>query len=81
LVGAAPIVGPDQVHKELLGGLTERQAEILRRVTSGQTNREIAEQLEMAEQSVAEELERVFLILGVSTKDQATAAAVMEGVA
>jgi DNA-binding CsgD family transcriptional regulator len=81
LVGAAPIVGPDQARRELPGGMTERQAEILRRVTSGQTNREIAEQLEMPEQSVAEDLERIFVTLGVSTKGQATAVAVMEGVA
>jgi DNA-binding CsgD family transcriptional regulator len=81
LVGAVPIVELDQARRELPGKLTERQAEILRRVTSGQTNREIAEQLEMPEQSIAEELERIFGALGVSTKGQATAAAVMEGVA
>lgn len=80
LVGAAPMVELDQARKELLG-LTERQAEILRQVTSGQTNREIAQQLEMTEQSIAEELERIFVLLGVSTKGQATAVAVMEGVA
>src|SRR5574341_1307431 len=81
LVGAGPIVGPPQARQELLGGLTERQAEILRHLTSGETNREIARQLEMTEQSVAEELQRIFVALGVSTKSQATAVAVMKGVA
>ncbi|HEY6072900.1 MAG TPA: helix-turn-helix transcriptional regulator, partial [Anaerolineales bacterium] len=81
LVGAGPIVQLDQARRELPGRLTERQAEILRHVTSGQTNGEIAEQLEIPEQSVAEELDRIFGALGVSTKSQATAAAVMEGVA
>jgi DNA-binding CsgD family transcriptional regulator/tetratricopeptide (TPR) repeat protein len=81
LVGAGPIVEPHQAHKELPGGLTERQAEILRHVTSGQTNHEIAGQLGVTEQSVAEELESIFVTLGVSTKSQATAVAVMKGVA
>jgi DNA-binding NarL/FixJ family response regulator len=81
LVGAAPMVALDQPRKDLPRGLTERQAEILRHVTSGQTNREIAGQLEMTEQSIAEELERIFATLGVSTKGQATAVAVMGGVA
>ena len=81
LVGAGPIAEPPQARQELLGGLTERQAEILRHLTSGETNREIARQLEMTEQSVAEELERIFVALGVSTKSQATAVAVMKGVA
>jgi DNA-binding NarL/FixJ family response regulator len=81
LVGAAPMVELGQARKELPGGLTERQAEILRQVTSGQTNREIAEQLELTEQAVAEELASIFVLLGVSTTGQATAVAVMEGVA
>jgi predicted ATPase/class 3 adenylate cyclase/DNA-binding CsgD family transcriptional regulator len=81
LVGAAPTVAPDQPGRDLPRGLTERQAEILRHVTSGQTNREIAEQLETTEQSVTEELAKVFVLLGVSTESQAAAVAVMEGVA
>jgi DNA-binding CsgD family transcriptional regulator len=80
LVGAAPMVALDQPRKDLPRGLTERQAEILRYVTSGQTNREIAGKLEMTEHSIAEELERIFATLGVSTKGQATAVAVMGGV-
>ena len=81
LVGAAPMVALDQPRKDLPRGLTERQAEVLRQVTSGQTNREIAAKLEMTEQSIAEELEGIFVTLGVSTKGQATAVAVMGGVA
>lgn len=81
LVGADPSVGQDRTHRELPAGLNERQVEILRRVTSGHTNREIAGQLEMGEQAVSEELERIFAALGASTAGQATAAAVMEGVA
>lgn len=81
LVGAASTVALDQPRKDLPRGLTERQAEILRHVTSGQTNREIAGQLELTEQSIAEELERIFATLGVSTTGQAAAVAVMGGVA
>ncbi|MDR7420684.1 MAG: adenylate/guanylate cyclase domain-containing protein [Armatimonadota bacterium] len=81
LVGAAATPGKEHTTGEMRAGLTERQAEILRHVTSGQTNGEIAKQLEMSEQAVVVELDRIFAALGVSTKGQATAVAVMEGVA
>jgi class 3 adenylate cyclase/DNA-binding CsgD family transcriptional regulator len=81
LVGAAPIVEHDQGRQDLPGGLTERQAQILRRVTSGDTNREIASQLAMDERSLTKELEAIFAALDVSTTGQAAAVAVMKGVA
>ena len=71
----------DAARRALPRGLTDGQADILRWVTSGQTNREIAAQLDTNEQAVAEELEKIFETLGVSSKGQATAVAVMEGVA
>jgi DNA-binding CsgD family transcriptional regulator len=81
LVGAAAIPEKERAPGGLAAGLTDRHAEILRQVTSGQTNGEIAEHLQMSEQSVVEELARIFNALGVSTRGQATAVAVMEGVA
>jgi DNA-binding NarL/FixJ family response regulator len=68
-------------RRDLPGGLTERQAAILRRVTSGDTNRAIASQLGIDEPALAKELETIFRALDVSTPGQAAAVAVMKGVA
>ena len=61
--------GPSQ----LPAGLTAREAEVLRLVASGKTNRDIAVELVISEHTVARHLQNMFAKLGVSTRAAATA--------
>jgi ATP/maltotriose-dependent transcriptional regulator MalT len=61
--------GPDA----LPGGLTDREAEVLRLVAAGKTNRDIAVELVISEHTVARHLQNMFAKLGVSTRAAATA--------
>lgn len=63
----------------LPGGLTEREAEVLRLVASGRTNREIAADLVISEHTVARHLQNVFAKLDVSSRAAATAFAFEHG--
>ncbi|MGH2367741.1 MAG: response regulator transcription factor, partial [Chloroflexota bacterium] len=68
-------------RKRLPGGLTEREAEVLRLVTAGKTNRQIAADLVLSEKTVARHLNNIFDKLGVSSRAAATAFALREGIA
>ena len=66
--------------KELLSGpaglprgLTARQAEVLRLVAAGKSNREIAAELVISEHTVARHLQNMFVKLDVSSRSAATA--------
>jgi DNA-binding CsgD family transcriptional regulator len=61
--------GPTQ----LPAGLTPREAEVLRLVAAGKTNRDIAVELVISEHTVARHLQNMFAKLGVSTRAAATA--------
>jgi DNA-binding NarL/FixJ family response regulator len=63
------------------GGLSDREVEVLRHVTLGRTNREIAAQLVLSEKTVARHLSNIFDKVGVSTRAAATAFALREGLA
>lgn len=65
----ALLEGPDT----LPGGLTAREAEVLRLVAAGKTNRDIAVELVISEHTVARHLQNMFAKLGVSTRAAATA--------
>lgn len=74
---------------ELLGGkqarplpavLTEREAEVLRWVAAGKTNKDIAVELCLSHKTVARHLSNIFAKLGVSSRAAATAFAVEHGV-
>jgi ATP/maltotriose-dependent transcriptional regulator MalT len=67
--------------KGLPGGLTERQAEVLRLVAAGKRNREIAESLVISEHTVARHLQDIYAKLGVSSRASATAFAIEHGIA
>jgi DNA-binding NarL/FixJ family response regulator len=53
--------------------LTTRECEVLRRVASGMTNREIASVLTISEHTVARHLQNIFAKLGISSRAAATA--------
>ena len=57
----------------LPGGLTEREAEVLRLVAAGHTNKEIAAMLFLSDKTVARHLSNIFAKIGVSTRAAATA--------
>ncbi len=54
-------------------GLTEREAEVLRLVAAGKTNRDIAVELVISQHTVARHLNNIFAKLGVSSRAAATA--------
>jgi ATP/maltotriose-dependent transcriptional regulator MalT len=57
----------------LPGGLTAREAEVLRLVAAGKTNRDIAVELVISEHTVGRHLQNIFAKLGVSSRAAATA--------
>ena len=65
----------------LPGGLTAREAEVLRLVAAGRTNRAIAAELYLSEKTVARHLSNIFTKLGVGSRAAATAFATREGLA
>jgi DNA-binding CsgD family transcriptional regulator/tetratricopeptide (TPR) repeat protein len=57
------------------GGLSEREAQVLRLVATGKTNRAIADELYISEKTVARHVSNIFDKLGVSSRAGATALA------
>lgn len=77
-LGAAP----DRVRVERLsrraefkssGVLTEREAEVLRLIAAGKTNRAIADELVISEKTVARHVSNIFAKLALSSRSAATA--------
>ena len=64
---------------ELPAGLTAREAEVLRLVASGKTNRDIAVELVISEHTVSRHLQNMYAKLGVSSRAAATAFAFEHG--
>ena len=56
----------------LPGGLTEREAEVLRLVAAGKTNKQIAEDLFLSSKTVGRHLSNIFAKLGVNSRAAAT---------
>jgi DNA-binding CsgD family transcriptional regulator len=65
----------------LPNGLTPREAEVLRLVAAGKTNRDIAVELVISEHTVARHLQNMFVKLDVSSRSGATAFAFEHGLA
>ncbi len=61
-------------------GLTTDQVDLLRRVMTGQSNREIAAATGADEDQTSREIARIFQAIGASTRGQASAAALREGI-
>ena len=75
-LGAQPAVGrADRLNSSpaLPGGLTPREAEVLRLVASGQSNAKIAAELVLSEKTVARHLSNIFTKLGVTSRTAAAA--------
>jgi ATP/maltotriose-dependent transcriptional regulator MalT len=73
-------VGPDArqapavvVAAPLPAGLTEREAEVLRLVAVGHTNKQVASVLFLSDKTIARHLSNIFTKVGVSTRAAATA--------
>jgi ATP/maltotriose-dependent transcriptional regulator MalT len=64
---------PKQPTSEAVGSLSEREAQVLRLIASGKTNRAIAEELFISEKTVARHVSNIFDKLGVSSRSAATA--------
>jgi len=75
-VDAARAGAPPERH-----GLTAREAEVLRLVASGRTNREIAASLVISERTVARHLQNIYAKLRVPSRTAATAYAFAHGLA
>ena len=61
-------------------GLTEREAEVLRLVAAGCTNKDVAAQLYLSEKTVARHLSNIFAKISVSSRAGATAYAFEHGI-
>src|SRR5437867_10918570 len=84
-LGAAPDAAAAAALLEAPGplpaGLTPREAEVLRLLSSGRTNRDIAVELVISEHTVGRHLQNIYAKLGVSTRAAATAFAFEHGLA
>lgn len=63
----------------LPGGLTAREAEVLRLVAAGRSNHEIARSLHLSEKTVSRHLSNIFTKLGVASRTAAAAFAFEQG--
>jgi DNA-binding NarL/FixJ family response regulator len=70
----APMTAP-----RAAGGLTAREAQVLRLVAAGSSNRAIAADLVISEHTVARHLQNIFAKLDVSSRSAATAFAYEHG--
>jgi ATP/maltotriose-dependent transcriptional regulator MalT len=66
---------------DLPGGLTPREAQVLRLVAAGRTNREVAAELVISEYTVARHVQNIFAKLDLSSRAAATAFAFEHGLA
>jgi DNA-binding CsgD family transcriptional regulator len=67
--------------RPLPAGLSAREAEVLRFVVAGKSNRQIAEELVLSEKTVANHLARIFTKTGTDNRAAAAAFAIRSGIA
>ena len=73
---AEPGPGPAEARR---GGVTEREADVLRLLVEGKTNHEIAAALVISDKTVKRHLDNIFARLGVSSRTAADTLAVRAG--
>jgi DNA-binding CsgD family transcriptional regulator len=71
--GRAVAPAVDQPKPRAAGGLSDREAQVLRLIASGKTNRAIADELFISEKTVARHVSNIFDKLDISTRAAATA--------
>jgi DNA-binding CsgD family transcriptional regulator len=69
----ARIAEPSDLTHQPAGSLSEREAQVLRLLAAGKTNRAIADELFISEKTVARHVSNIFDKLGVSNRSGATA--------
>lgn len=69
-----------RVREALPNGLTEREAEVLRLVATGKTNKQIAEELHLSAKTVGRHMSNIFTKTGVNTRSAATTFAHRHGI-
>ncbi|GAA4629896.1 LuxR C-terminal-related transcriptional regulator [Actinoallomurus vinaceus] len=79
--GTAPLRDGPGRRAPLPDGLTEREAEVLRNVAAGDSNRQVATALRLSEKTVARHLSNIFAKLGLSSRTAAAAYAFEHGLA
>jgi DNA-binding NarL/FixJ family response regulator len=70
---------PDDKALSILGSLSRREAEILRLLAQGFENKEIAEKLNIAEQTVKNNISALYVKLGVENRKEARKLAMKSG--
>lgn len=70
---------PDQGRRTLPAGLSAREAEVLRLVSAGMSNREIAQALFLSENTVAKHLTSIFNKTGSENRAAAATFAARQG--
>ncbi len=70
-----PLLGPDLSALSAAASITAREQQVLRLVTAGLSNREIASQLSFAESTVKTHLKNIYRKLGVNSRTRAIAQA------
>jgi DNA-binding CsgD family transcriptional regulator len=78
---AAPASAARPVGIERPAGLTTREAEVLRHVAAGETDRQIAAALVISEKTVGRHLDNLYAKLGISSRAAATAFALRHNLA
>ena len=81
-LGAEPdarLVRDKMGRSQSAGGLSPREMEVLRLVAAGRSNKEIAADLFISENTVARHVQNIFAKLGVASRSAATSLALKEG--
>jgi DNA-binding NarL/FixJ family response regulator len=77
--GARPARAAESVRSLETLGLTDRQAQVLKLLAAGKSNKLICRELDLAERTVKAHISAVFRALGVTTRTQAALAAAKLG--
>jgi DNA-binding NarL/FixJ family response regulator len=81
IIASIPIIKRAAPERRQLGNLTEREAEVLRLLTQGQSNPQIAKALVISRKTVEHHLEHIYNKIGVTCRTSAVVYAVQHGIA